>query len=69
MNIFDVLKILGMDKWLWQQEGIIDHGKERMLPGTQPIRAVIAVTIHFFQNTNREFFDQLVKFNYRWKAK
>ncbi|WP_142683552.1 phage exclusion protein Lit family protein [Chitinophaga polysaccharea] len=61
MNIFEVLKKLGMDKWLWQQEGIIDHGKERKLSGTQPIRAVIAVTIHFFQNTNKEFFDQLVK--------
>jgi len=59
--MLQLLKLLGMDKWLWQETGTIDHGKRVGLPGTQPIRALTHVTIHFFQNTHNAFFDEIVE--------
>lgn len=58
--LFELLKALGMDEWLWQTSGIIDHSKRANLPGTQPVRAVTHVTIGFFQNTHEDFFDEIV---------
>lgn len=59
--MFRLLKLLGMDKWLWQETGIIDHGERGNLPGTQPIRALTHVTVHFFQHTHNAFFDEIVE--------
>lgn len=50
-----------MDEWLWQTEGIIDHGKRANFPGSQPVRVLTHVTIGFFQNTHQEFFDEIVE--------
>lgn len=58
--MFGLLKLLGMDEWLWQKTGIIDHGKRANFPGTQSIRVLTHITIHFFQNTHIGFFDEIV---------
>jgi len=50
-----------MDEWLWQETGIIDHGKRANFPGTQPVRVLTHITVHFFQNTHVGFFDEIVK--------
>lgn len=59
--MFRLLKLLGMDKWLWQETGTIDHVERGNFPGTQPIRVLTHVTIHFFQNTHNAFFDEIVE--------
>lgn len=52
LNFF---KQFGLDPWLWQKTGIIDHGKRVKLHGTQPIRALTAMTVHSFINTHPNF--------------
>jgi hypothetical protein len=56
-----LLKRFGMDEWLWQKEGTIDHSKRANFPGTQPVRVLTHVTIGFFQNTHQDFFDEIVE--------
>lgn len=55
----EILKILGFDKWLWQTTGVIDHGVGFNYPGTQPIRVLLHVTIHYFQNTHVGFLNEI----------
>jgi Peptidase U49 len=59
--LIKLLKRLGMDEWLWQTKGIIDHSKRANFPGTQPVRVLTDVTIGFFQNTHQDFFDEIVE--------
>lgn len=61
MDIFKLLKMLGMDEWLWQETGVIDHSQRANFPGTQPVRVLTHVTIHFLQNTHTDFFDEIVQ--------
>jgi hypothetical protein len=45
--------------WILQSEGVIDHGKDRNFPGTQPIRVLDDINVFMFQNTHDNFIAEL----------
>lgn len=47
--------------WIFQKTGIINHYDKNIHSGTQPVRVIHYMLIHMFQNTNPEFFKDLLK--------
>ena len=56
-----IIKTVVYGRMAFAKNWLIDHGKNANYPGTQPVRVLTHVTIHYFQNTNIKFFDEIIK--------